>query len=135
MWFIVFVVVGFSVFTTYCITLSGPKRCQGVMCCYSSLASSDCPLLVFLHRFDRANVLAVFSSCLLALLLALTVLKHSTERFFNPPKVNTYVHHIHTYVHYNILFKAPICGVYVCQVSANSDLLSPSLLATHEVME
>ena len=43
-------------------------------------------------RYDRMNVLAVFSNTILVLLAALTVLKHSMERVMQPPIVNTLVY-------------------------------------------
>ena len=40
-------------------------------------------------RFERGNVLAIFSSSIVVVLAAMTIVKHSMERLFDPPVINT----------------------------------------------
>ena len=42
-------------------------------------------------RFERGNVLAIFSSSIVVVLAAMTIVKHSMERLFDPPVINTCV--------------------------------------------
>jgi zinc transporter 6 len=55
----------------------------------SKWISTQSPSLPYSYGYERGNVLAIFSSSVVVVLAAMTVVKHSMERLFDPPVIET----------------------------------------------